>query len=132
MLLLAVSLVSCTHEPQTEVARPVSRGVAPQSSAQAPAPRVKLTGCAARPSTVYGQEEVVFQIEAEAGANALLGFELLDERGRSVSKGTMVAPGELKPPELPSGDFVLVVGDDLLRCAVTVNRELSRASQMTR
>jgi hypothetical protein len=73
---------------------------------------------------------VVFQIEAEG--SAMLDFELRDERGRSISKGTMRAPGPLEPTALPSGDFVLTVGDNLLRCAVTVNRELVRATQTTR
>jgi hypothetical protein len=75
---------------------------------------------------------VVFHVEAEGQSGAALPYELLDERGRNITKGTMQVPGPLEPPALPSGDFVLIVGDNLLRCTVTVNRELVRASQMTR
>jgi len=57
----------------------------------------------------------------------MLAFELHDERGRSISKGTMQVPGPIEQPALPSGDFVLIVGDNLVSCAVTVNRELQRA-----
>lgn len=61
----------------------------------------------------------------------MLAFEVHDERGRSINKGTMRVPGPLEQPALPSGDFVLIMGDNLVRCAVTVNRELQRASQKT-
>jgi hypothetical protein len=103
-------------------------GAAPLSSA-APAPSARPTRCAAQPSTVYGSEDVVFAIEGEAEPDATLEFELRDERGKSVSKGSVAVPGQLKQPTLPSGDFVLVVGDNLVRCAVTVNRELPRVSK---
>jgi hypothetical protein len=127
---LAVSLLACTPEPRIEVARPATVGVPPVSSVTASKPSGRATRCAARPSTVYGEEPVVFHVEAEASAT--VDFELRDERGRSIDKGTMRAPGPLEVPALPSGDFVLLVGDSLLRCAVTVNRELQRATQTAR
>jgi hypothetical protein len=129
---LAVSLLACTHEPRVEVARPATVSASPPSSAAAPKPSARPTRCAARPSTVYGEEPVVFHVEAEAESGAALDYELRDERGRSITKGVMQVPGPLEPPALPSGDFVLIVGDNLLRCTVTVNRELVRATQTTR
>lgn len=77
---------------------------------------------------MYGNEDVLFAIEGEGSPDATLEFELRDERGQSVSKGSVAVPGQLRQPTLPSGDFLLIVGDDLVRCAVTVNRELPRAS----
>jgi hypothetical protein len=84
----------------------------------------------AEPATVYGQEEVVFRIEGEGSPNASVDTELRDERQRTISKGSVTVPGQLRPPSLPSGDFVLIVGPNRISCAVTVNRELSRASQV--
>lgn len=83
----------------------------------------------ADPSTVYGREDVVFRVEGEGEAGATVHVELLDERRRLVTSSEITVPGELRPPDLPSGDFVLIVGSNLTRCAVTVNRELSRATQ---
>lgn len=78
---------------------------------------------------MYGNEEVLFAIEGEAERGTTLDFELRDEHGQSVGRGSVAVPGQLRQSTLPSGDFVLIVGDNLVRCAVTVNRELPRASQ---
>ena len=71
----------------------------------------------------------MFVVEGEGTSDAALELELRDERDRSVSRGRVTLPGRWTPTDVPSGDFVLIVGDSSLRCAVTVNRELSRASQ---
>jgi hypothetical protein len=78
---------------------------------------------------VYGAEPIVFVVEGEAPPDAKLPFELRDERGQSVSAGSVAVPGRVTAPDVGSGDFLLIVGDGALRCAVTVNRELVRASQ---
>jgi hypothetical protein len=91
--------------------------------------RARPERCAAQPSTVYGKEDVVFVVEGEGAPDAPVELELRDERDRSVSRGRVTLPGRFTPADVPSGDFVLIVGDSSLRCAVTVNRELSRATQ---
>ena len=59
-------------------------------------------------------------------------LELVDQRGHTVFKGELELPGKWRPPGLASGDFTLSVGPDRISCIVTVNRELSRASQALR
>ncbi len=97
-----------------------------------PVPQARATRCVAQPSTVYGEEEVVFRVEGEADPDASAETELRDQRDRTIRKGSMTLPGELRQPGLPSGDFVLIVGTNRVTCYVTVNRELQRASSRER
>jgi hypothetical protein len=79
---------------------------------------------------VYGDEPVVFEIAgAPSAAVEPAPLELVDERGHTLAKATLSVPGQWRPPGVPSGDFTLSVGLDRTRCTVTVNRELSRATQ---
>ena len=118
----------CSHaEPRPAVA------LATPSAAPAPtdAPRaVQATGCRAEPSTVYGDEPVLFAVDAPGPTHVAV--ELLDAAGRRIAASTVPAPGTFRPEPLPSGDFVLQLGAASLQCSVTVNRELSRASQAKR
>jgi len=123
-----------------DVVRPAEVAAAPQPKvAPAPAPRARATRCSAKPATVYGQEDVVFHVDGEGPPAATVDVELRDEHERTISKAALAVPGELRLPQVPSGDFVLLVGFDggsspvsrEIRCAVTVNRELSRASAST-
>jgi len=119
--------------PAVEVVAPPKVAQTLPAKVEPPAaPRARATRCVAEPSTVYGQEEVVFRVEGEALPDATAETELRDEHERTISKGSMTLPGELRPPDLPSGDFVLIVGSNRINCAVTVNRELSRATQAIR
>jgi hypothetical protein len=111
--------------------RPPAVAAPAQAATPAPTPpRAPATGCRAEPSTVYGAEPVVFAIDAASPTQ--VDVELLDASGRSVARDTVPAPGTYRPLALPSGDFELGLGEAPLRCHVTVNRELSRASQAKR
>jgi hypothetical protein len=92
--------------------------------------RALASGCRARPETVYGKEPVVFDLQA-AGPTEV-DVELRDGRGRTLAKGSVAAPGEWRAEDLPSGDFTLEIGAHHLACSVTVNRELSRATEGAR
>lgn len=89
-----------------------------------------MSACRAAPSTVYGADSVRFHVDAAPPGNVEL--TLLDERKRVVKKASLAAPGDFEAAELPSGDFTLQAGVQGVSCAVTVNRELSRASQAAR
>jgi hypothetical protein len=116
---------ACSHRAQPPLI------AARASAAPAPAPPlVAASGCRAQPGTVYGDEAVVFAVEAPSPTRAEL--ELQDAGGRSLAKAEIAAPGTFSPPRLPSGDFVLEVGPLRARCSVTVNRELSRATEAKR
>ena len=80
---------------------------------------------------MYGDEPVVFEIEASplTAPIGLVLLELVDQRGHTLAKGELQPPGQWRPPDLPSGDFTLSVGSNRISCIVTVNRELSRATQ---
>ena len=113
--------------PAVEVVRPVEVAETPPAKVERPAaPRVRATRCVAEPSTVYGQEEVVFRVEGDGAPDASVETELRDEHERTISQGPLTLPGVLRPPALPSGDFVLFVGPNRISCVVTVNRELQR------
>jgi hypothetical protein len=119
--------------PAVEVVPPVKQAATlPPKVEPSPAPRAKATRCVAEPSTVYGKEEVRFRVEGEGLPDATAELELRDEHERTISKGSMTLPGELRQPGLPSGDFVLIVGSNRISCVVTVNRELQRASSQER
>lgn len=110
---------------------PLARGSAARPT-QKPAPRPALASrCHAAPSTVYGNEAVAFEIDG-AASRAVAEVELLDQHGGVVAKGLLELPGQWRPPSVPSGDFRLQVGGNRVSCTVTVNRELSRASQPSR
>jgi hypothetical protein len=119
---LTCQLSSCA--PATQQTVPVAAPPSP------PAQQVKVlaTRCEAVPSTVYGQEPVTFEIWGEGPAGADVAVELRDEREQSVLSQRSVVPGRVVVPDLQSGDFVLRVGDSV-SCAVTVNRDMSRAGQ---
>lgn len=115
----------CSHAPPRPSVAPAT------SAAPAPAPlAVQATGCRAEPSTVYGDEPVVFVVDAESPTHVAV--ELLDASGQRVTADTLPAPGSFRPSQLPSGDYVLQLDKASLQCRVTVNRELSRASQAQR
>jgi hypothetical protein len=107
----------------------------PSSSSQAvasaarrpslPSPGASVRACRATPSTVYGDEEVVFDIDAVASPISAE-VELFDHRGHSLAKAQLALPGQWRPPPLPSGDFRLQAGSHHVTCWVTVNRELAR------
>jgi hypothetical protein len=86
-----------------------------------------VSGCRASPSTVYGDEPVVFEIEG-VPPKASVELELVDQQGHMLGKGQLELSGQWRPPRLPSGDFTLSVGPNRMTCTVTVNRELSRAT----
>lgn len=131
LALLLLSSIAC--EPAVEVVRPPKVAETPQVLVEPPpAPQARATRCVAEPSTVYGEEEVRFRVEGEGLPGATVELEVRDEHERSISKGSMTLPGELRQPGLPSGDFVLIVGSNRISCAVTVNRELQRATQARR
>ena len=83
------------------------------------------------PSTIYGDETVVFDIDA-AASPLPADVELFDQQGRSLAKQQLAVPGPWHPPPLPSGDFRLQAGANRVSCTVTVNRELPRGSQAPR
>ncbi|HYQ17198.1 MAG TPA: hypothetical protein VEQ58_15605 [Polyangiaceae bacterium] len=91
---------------------------------------MEATGCRAEPATVYGDEAVVFEIEAPSATQ--VDVELLPPSGPALAKALTAAPGKWQPPTVPSGDFTLKLGSGQVSCIVTVNRELSRASQTKR
>jgi hypothetical protein len=109
---------------------PAVSAPAPTSAPALATPHVPPTGCRAEPSTVYGDEPVVFAVQAESPTPVAV--ELRDAAGASVARETVSAPGTFRPVAVPSGDFVLELGRSSLRCSVTVNRELSRASEAKR
>ncbi len=110
--------------PRAEARR--AEATPPAASGAAPTPAV-LTACRAEPSTVYGDEAVTFTLEATSPGPVEV--ELVDQRRQIVVRALTAAPGEWQPPDLPSGDFSLRSGSNHAACWVTVNRELSRASQ---
>ncbi|HKY39516.1 MAG TPA: hypothetical protein VJN18_26435 [Polyangiaceae bacterium] len=129
--LLVLSSIACG--PAVEVVRPPKVAeTLPAKVEPPPAPRARATRCAAEPSTVYGQEEVVFRVEGEGLPEATAELELRDEHERTIRKGAVTVPGQVRQPDLPSGDFVLIVGSNRITCYVTVNRELQRASSRER
>jgi hypothetical protein len=122
-LALSIALWGCTSEPL----RPAS---APQpaltSASKAPEPP-RVESCRANPSTVYGDEPVVFELSGPK-AEGRVQLQARDATGQSMAATTLEVPGVWQVPELPSGDFSLQVGASRVTCYVTVNRELSRAS----
>ena len=90
-----------------------------------------VRACRATPGTIYGDEAVVFDIDA-AAASLPADVELFDQQGHSLAKAQLAVPGQWRPPPLASGDFRLQAGSNRVSCTVTVNRELSRGSQPPR
>jgi hypothetical protein len=90
-----------------------------------PSAGVSVRACRATPSTIYGDETIVFDIDAGTPP-ALANVELFDQQGRSRAKAQLEVPGQWRPAQLPSGDFRLQAGSNRVTCWVTVNRELSR------
>jgi hypothetical protein len=110
--------------PQPAAAPKPALQVAPAS------PPVLATGCRAQPGTIYGDEPVAFDIQAPSSTRA--DVELFDASGRSLLRDSVMAPGQWRPTPVPSGDFSLKLAKANVSCQVTVNRELSRASQTAR
>jgi len=104
---------------------------APIPRAQPEPARALASGCRAEPSTAYGDEPVVFEIQGQ-GSSAPVALELRDERGQVVQQGQAPLPGQWRPAALASGDFRLAVARSGVSCTVTVNRELSRATEPAR
>lgn len=71
---------------------------------------------------------MVFEIEAEPSAAGTLELVLLDQTKTAVLRRTFSVPGQLRLDGVSSGDFWLEVGTERVSCAVTVNRELTRAT----
>ncbi len=92
----------------------------------APASAARVSACRARPSTVYGDEVVTFELEGPA-AESTAAVEVRDEAGKVVARDAVKVPGTWAARELGSGDFSLHVVASNVTCIVTVNRELSRA-----
>jgi len=122
---IVLLFAGCSHAAPTPVA-PAKPSVAPAPTPAHAAP----SGCRATPATVYGDEPVVFEIQAPSPGQA--DVELLDAGGGSVQRGSVKVPGAWRPELAESGDFTLQVGSQRVTCRVTVNRELSRASQTMR
>jgi hypothetical protein len=102
----------------------------PAVTASAPvAPRVD--GCRASPSTVYGDEPLLLEIDGPKSASPVA-VEARDARGQRLLGAEIAVPGSWQVPSLPSGDFSLHVVASEVTCWVTVNRELSRASSGAR
>jgi len=100
--------------------------VAPQARRASPAsPGPSVRACRATPSTIYGDETVVFDLEASA-VPAPAEVELFDQQGNSLVTARVTVPGQWRPARLASGDFRLQAGSHRVSCTVTVNRELSR------
>ncbi len=70
----------------------------------------------------------MFEIEGPSDA-APAEVELLDQARRALVWETVAVPGAWRPADVPSGDFTLQVGSNHVSCAITVNRELSRATE---
>lgn len=83
------------------------------------------------PGTVYGNEAVLFEIQGPA-ASEPVALRLVDEQGRLVHEARAPLPGQWRPEGLASGDFRLQLGSNGVSCVVTVNRELSRATELAR
>jgi hypothetical protein len=126
LLTFLLSVAAC-HEAAPRAAHAAPSPIAPAPPVEEPA---RASMCRAEPATVYGQEPVVFRIDAPRPAE--LPVTVLDELGRPALKSTVTVPGTFQPTSLPSGDFTLRVGPTGVSCAVTVNRELPRASQAAR
>ncbi|HEX2871332.1 MAG TPA: hypothetical protein VHP33_08750 [Polyangiaceae bacterium] len=103
--------------------------LAPPAAPTPPAP--EPDACRAQPSTVYGDEAVLFELQGPASVLPIA-VRLVDERGRLVHEASAPLPGQWRPPALPSGDFRLQLGSNGASCVVTVNRELSRATERAR
>jgi len=129
LLLAAVVMSACAAQQ----ASPPK--VAEQQLLPAPA-RVRATQCSANPSTLYGDEPVVFDIAAEperAGpAGSVVAVTVVDQRERVVLRADLPVPGQVRVPDLPSGDFSLRIAESAVSCSVTVNRELSRGTSGAR
>ena len=125
MILLAAALsgVACGAEHR-EAAAPS----APAPSVPTAEQPAHATRCSAQPSTVYGDEPVVFELEGKGRSGAKLQATLYDGGGRAVVQRAASVPGRLSLSDVPSGDFELRVGSEATSCQVTVNRELSRAT----
>ena len=116
--MLAIGCGGAVPAPEVKPTRAVA-------SAPASAAPVAVTGCRAEPGTVYGTEPVVFVIDAPRSSGNV-DIVLLDQHQQSVSHDVTPAPGQWRPTDVPSGDFTLQVGQKLVSCHVTVNRELAR------
>ena len=75
----------------------------------------------------------MFDIEGPSDAAPAALELLLHENGRhALVQETVSVPGAWRPADVPSGDFTLQVGSGGVACQVTVNRELSRATETRR
>ena len=111
---------------------------APSSPRPAPVASVKpqptvpvVTACRAKPSTVYGAEPVVFELEGPAALTPV-SVDARDAAGKVQASGSAAVPGTWHAPHLGSGDFSLHIASSSVTCLVTVNRDLSRASSNAR
>jgi hypothetical protein len=125
----AMLALACAAREHGTPARAATE-VAPPPPSITPKPRV--TRCSARPSTLYGDEPVVFDIEGSGPSGALVEVEVLNERSHSVFRGAAAVPGQVRVADVSSGDFSLRIAGSAVTCQVTVNRELSRGSSGTR
>jgi hypothetical protein len=106
-------------------------GAPREAPSAAAAVEARAQSCRALPETVYGDEGVLFSVDgAPSGAEAAL--TLFDDAGGVVARTSLKVPGEWRVPPVSSGDFRLEAGASRVSCFVTVNRELSRASQARR
>jgi hypothetical protein len=129
VLLLATSTLSCSTRAAVPPAEPAPRK--PVASVPS-APSVNVTGCVAKPSTLYGDEPMVFELTGESASGSSVPVEVVNQRGESVFRGTSALPGTVNAGTLPSGDFSLKIAGSAVTCWVTVNRELTRGSSGAR
>jgi hypothetical protein len=122
--------VACRAVPPAEPASRAAVRQPPRLAAPSTPADVEVASCRAEPGTVYGDEVVLFRIDAPRAGRARV--VLLDEKGQKLRQERLEVPGELSLQGLESGDFRLEVSGGSATCAVTVNRELSRASQTAR
>jgi len=123
---IATACGGAANPPRVSSSVASRRGVNPPLADRAPpAERASASGCRAAPSTIYGDEPVVFDIEG-AASTLPVDVELVDVRGQSLAKASAKVPGNFCPNAVPSGDYRLQVGSNGVSCSVTVNRELAR------
>jgi hypothetical protein len=128
-LVAGLLLTGCGSEAPPRAPRAPDPAPVASAPSQPAAPLV--TACRAKPSTVYGAEPVVFELEGPA-ASTPVAVDARDAAGKVQASGSAAVPGTWQAPDLGSGDFSLHIASSSVTCLVTVNRDLSRASSNPR
>jgi len=128
LLAFSAAAPACAEAlPRAE--QPLAAQPVKKAELEPPPQHAVVTACRATPSTVYGSEAVAFEVEGP-GSTARAELQLLDQQGHTLVWDSVAVPGTWRPADVPSGDFKLQAGSNRVTCMVTVNRELSRASQL--